>query len=153
MLRSAAARIAVAVFVLSPVQVDAQSVSLPPIHATAGTVVTFYLQTRLHPAAPNVIDGLPKGTTVSVKLLRTIDSEVDRDGAEFVGTLAAPLLSDKNQVILAANAEVYGLFALLRSANHPEGFRYELLVTRIKQNGKTYELTASTRPSLSDRRN
>ena len=152
MLRTAAARIAVAVFALSPFQVDAQSVALPPIHAAAGTVVAFYLQTRLHPSAPNVIDGLPKGTTVSVKLLRTIDSEVDRDGSEFVGTLAAPLLSDKNQVILAANAEVYGLFALLRSARHPEGFRYELLVTRIKQNGKTYELTASMTPSLSDRR-
>ena len=147
-----AALVVLNIFALPTTLIRAQSPALLPIHASAGTVVTFYLQTRLNPLAPNLIDRLPKGTTVSVKLLKTIDSAVDRDGSEFVGTLAAPLLSDTKQVILPANAVVYGLIALLRSASHPEGFRYELLVTKIKQDGKTYELTASTTPSLSDRK-
>ncbi|HTP68481.1 MAG TPA: hypothetical protein VMJ35_06215 [Dongiaceae bacterium] len=144
--------VVLSVSILSVVSVAAQSPGLSPIHAAAGTVVTFYLQTRLNPATPNVIDSLPRGTTVSVKLLRTIDSAVDRDGAEFDGILAAPLLSDKNEVILPANSAVRGLFALLRSASHPDGFRYELLVTKIKRDGKVYELTASATPSLSDRK-
>jgi hypothetical protein len=126
-----------------------QATEIPPLHATAGTVLTFYSQTRLKPADGNALDGLPKGTEVKVKLLESIDSRVGRDGLEFRGVLNAPLTSG-NEVIVHADAEVHGLLVLLRSRNHPDGFRYELLITSITENGKTYDLTAALSPSFFD---
>jgi hypothetical protein len=41
---------------------------------------------------------------------------------------------------------------LLRSRSHPEGFRYELLITSLTDHGKSYILTASLNPSLADSR-
>jgi hypothetical protein len=126
-----------------------QSASIQPIHAPAGTVLTFFSQTRLKPDTGNILDVLPKGTALKVKLLESIDSGVDRDGFEFRGVLSEPL-SIGNKVIVHADAEVHGLLVLLRSRNHPEGFRYELLITNITENGKTHELTAALNPSFFD---
>ena len=50
--------------------------------------------------------------------------------------------------MLHADAEVRGIFALLRSRNHPEGFRYELLITGVNDRGKNYTLTASLNSSF-----
>jgi hypothetical protein len=130
--------------------VFARSSNLEPIHAAAGTVLTFYLQTRLNPTAANVLDALPKGTVLRVRLLDSIDSSVDRDGASFRAALVSPVVSANNEIIVHADAEVKGLFVLLRSRNHPEGFRYELLLTSVTENGKSFDLTASLNPSFSD---
>jgi len=63
--------------------------------------------------------------------------------------LAAPLVSG-GQVIVRNEAEVRGLLVLLRSRSHPEGFRYELLVTSLTDRGKSYDLTASLNPTFLD---
>jgi len=97
----------------------------------------------------NALDDLPKGTVLKVKIAEAIDSNVDRDGLEFHGTLVAALRS-QNGVIVPAGAAVRGLLVLLRNSKHPEGFRYELLVTGITEKDKTYELTASLHPSFLD---
>jgi len=39
---------------------------------------------------------------------------------------------------------------LLRSKTHPEGFRYELLVTGLTDRGKSFDLTASLNSSFLD---
>jgi hypothetical protein len=122
---------------------------IAPVQVPAGTVVTFYSQTRLNPGAGNALDELPKGSVLKVRMLEAIDSNVDRDGREFRGVLAAPIMSG-NAVVVHADAEVHGLLVLLRSRNHPEGFRYELLITTIHESGKSYELTASLNPSFVD---
>lgn len=127
----------------------AQASGIKPIRVPAGTVLTFYLQTRLNPANGNAIDLLPKGTVLSIKVMDSIDSDLTRDGAEFRGLVVSPLVS-KDEVIIHADAEVRGLFALLRSRNHPEGFRYELLITGITDGGKMFQLTASLNPSFLD---
>ena len=126
-----------------------QKPTVEPIHVAAGTVLTFYLQTRLHPAHENAIDTLPRGTEIRVKILGSIDSSVDRDGAEFHGVLVASIVSGY-QVIVHAESEVRGMLVLLRSRNHPDGFRYELLVTGVKDHGKSLELTASLNRSVFD---
>jgi len=82
-------------------------------------------------------------------MLDTVDSAVDSDGTEFHGTLAAPLLLG-SEVIVPSEAEVRGLLVLLRSRSHPEGFRYELLLTGLTARGKSYDLTASLNPSFLD---
>ena len=140
-----------AVFCLSVVSGAAwtRNAGLKPVHVPAGTVLTFYLQTRLNPADGNVIDLLPKGTVLSIKVLDEIDSDVTRDGAEFRGVVTAPVVS-KDEVVIHADATVRGLFAILRSRSHPDGFRYELLITGIADGGKLFQVTASMNPSFQD---
>ena len=124
-----------------------QSTGIQPVQVAAGTVLTFYSQTRLNPGAGNALDVLPKGTILRVKLLESIDSSVDRDGLEFRGSLVTPLAFG-NEVLVRSDAEVRGLLVLLRSKSHPEGFRYDLLITNVTDNGKSYDLTASLNPSF-----
>lgn len=126
-----------------------QNPTVAPLRVAAGTVLKFHLQTRLTPAAGDTLDALPKGTVLQVRMLDSIDSGTDRDGTEFHGSLAAPLVSG-GRVIVGTEAEVRGLLALLRSRSHPEGFRYELLVTGLTDRGKSYDLTASLNPSFLD---
>ena len=126
-----------------------QSLSVAPIRVAAGTVLEFHVQTRLHPTRGDALDALPKGTVLQVRILDSIDSDVDHDGAEFHGSIVAPVVS-AGDVIVHREAEVRGLLVLLRSRNHPEGFRYELLVTGLTDHGKSYDLTASLNPSFVD---
>jgi hypothetical protein len=126
---------------LSPIAARAQSSDIAAIRIPAGTILSFHVQTRLKAAAGDALDALPKGTVLRVKMLDAIDSAVNRDGTQFRGVLASSIASG-DQVIVHADAEVRGLFALLRSASHPEGFRYELLVTGLVDHGEAYTLTA-----------
>jgi hypothetical protein len=132
-----------------PTVSSGQNSVLQPIHIYPGAVLTFYLQTRLNPNDASAVDLLPKGTILSVKVLDSIDSAVSRDGSGFRGVVVSPVVS-RDGVVIHAEAEVTGLFALLRSKNHPEGFRYELLVTEITDGPKTFQLTASLNPSFLD---
>jgi hypothetical protein len=126
-----------------------QNPTVAPLRVAAGTVLKFHVQTRLTPAAGDALDALPKGTVLQVRMLDSIDSGTDPDGTEFHASLAAPLVSG-GRVIVGTEAEVRGLLALLRSRSHPEGFRYELLVTGLTDRGKSYDLTASLNPSFRD---
>jgi hypothetical protein len=126
-----------------------QSLSIAPVRVAAGTVLEFHLQTRLHPTDGDALDALPKGTVLQVRILDSIDSSVDHDGAEFHGSIVAPVVS-AGDVIVHPEAEVRGLLVLLRSRIHPDGFRYELLVTGLTDHGKPYDLTASRNPSFVD---
>jgi len=126
-----------------------QSPAIAPLHVAAGTVLKFHLQTRLKPSADDSIDGLPKGTVLQVRMLDSIDSASDRDGTEFHGLLTAPLILG-DEIIVPSEAEVRIVLVLLRSRTHPEGFRYELLVTELTDHGKSYDLTASLNPSFLD---
>jgi hypothetical protein len=126
-----------------------QNANIQPIHAQLGAVLTFHLQTRLNPRARNEMDGLPRGTVIRVKMLNGVDSSVDRDGSEFHGEVVDSV-SAGSKVIVHRDSEVRGMLVLLRSKNHPEGFRYELLVTSLTDHAKTYDLTASLNPSFFD---
>lgn len=126
-----------------------QNANIQPIHAQLGAVLTFHLQTRLNPSSRNEMDGLPRGTVIRVKMLNGVDSSVDRDGSEFHGEVVDSV-SAGSKVIVHRESEVRGMLVLLRSKNHPEGFRYELLVTSLTDHAKTYNLTASLNPSFID---
>src|SRR5467141_1816629 len=126
-----------------------QTPAVEPVRVAAGTVLKFHLQTRLNPKAGDALDALPKGTVMEVRMLDSIDSASDRDGTEFHGALAAPLVLG-GETIIRSEAEVRGLLVLLRSRSHPEGFRYELLLTGLTDRGKSYDLTASLNPSFLD---
>jgi hypothetical protein len=127
----------------------AQTSAIAPFRVTVGTVLKFHLQTRLKPAANDSMDSLPKGTILQVRMLDAIDSASNPDGTVFRGVLVAPLVMG-DEIVVPAEAEVQGLLVLLRSRTHPEGFRYELLVTGLTDRGKSYDLTASLNPSFLD---
>lgn len=120
-----------------------------PVHVSAGTVLTFYLHARLNSTSGNGLDGLPKGTLLRVKMLDSIDSVINADGTEFHGTVVSGLTSS-GELVIHPGSEVQGILVLLRSRSHPEGFRYELLITGLRDHGKLYVLTASLNPSLTD---
>src|SRR5437660_8809189 len=124
-----------------------QAFKVGPVRVSAGTVLTFYLHARLNTANGDGVDGLPKGTLLRVKMLDSIDSAVNSDGTEFHGTVVSGLASSR-EVVIHPDSEVRGILALLRSRSHPDGFRYELLITSLTDHGKSYVLTASLRPSL-----
>lgn len=126
-----------------------QTSSIIPVRVTSGTVLTFYLHARLNPTSGDTLDGLPKGTLLRVKMLDSIDSAVNADGAEFRGTVVSGLTSS-GELVIHPGSEVRGILALLRSRSHPEGFRYELLITGLTDQGKSYALTASLNPSFAD---
>jgi|SRR5690242_10765459 len=126
-----------------------QASGIEPVHVTAETVLTFYLHARLNPTSGDSVDGLPKGTLLRVKMLESVDSAVNADGSEFHGIVTSGLTSS-GEVVIHSGSEVRGILALLRSRNHPDGFRYELLITDLTDHGKSYSLTASLNPSLVD---
>jgi hypothetical protein len=124
-----------------------ENFAIEPVHVTSGTILTFHLQKRLHPNSDNLPDVLPSGTILRVKILDGLDSSTDRDGAEFHGVIVAPIVSG-DEVIVHSDSEVRGILALLRSKSHPDGFRYDLLITRLTDHGKSYSLTASLNTSF-----
>jgi len=126
-----------------------QSAKIEAVRAPMGTVLAFHLQTRLNPADRNEMDVLPRGTVIRVKLLSGVDSSVDRDGSEFRGEVVESV-STGSRIIVHSESEVRGILVLLRSRNHPEGFRYELLVTSLTDREKTYDVTASLNSSFFD---
>jgi hypothetical protein len=123
--------------------------TLEPIRVPAGSILAFHLQTRLRHNAADPLDALPQGTVFHVKILTPIDSTTDRDGSEFHGSVASDL-SLGDGVVIHADSDVRGLLVLLRSKNHPDGFRYELLLTELTDHGKSYPLTASLNSSFYD---
>jgi hypothetical protein len=123
------------------------SPQISPLQIPAGTIVNFQLQTRMKAAAADVLGVLPKGTLLRVKLLDSIDSAALRDGSAFRGLIVSSVERD-DRVVIHPDAEVRGLFALLRSASHPEGFQYQLLVTGLIDRGQSYTLTAFLDPRI-----
>jgi hypothetical protein len=126
-----------------------QDTRIQPLQIAAGTVLTFHLQARMKPTGENEMDTLPRGTLLQVKLLDAIDSNAEHDGAEFHGSIVSAIVSG-NEVVVHPDSDVRGLFVLLRSASHPKGFRYELLITGLTDHGKSIALTASLNQSFSD---
>lgn len=122
---------------------------IEPLRFPAGTTLAFHMQNRLRHSEVDPLGVLPQGTVLHVKILNAIDSGVDRDGTEFHGSIVSDISLGEG-VVIHSDAEVQGLLVLLRSKNHPGGFRYELLLTQVTDGGKSYPLTASLNPSFVD---
>ncbi|HEV2314484.1 MAG TPA: hypothetical protein VGR94_04190 [Candidatus Acidoferrales bacterium] len=144
-------RLATVLFAVSLFSLSARSAppAIGQVHVNAGSVLNFQLQTRLKASNSDAMDEFPAGTVVRVKMLETIDSTRDADGTPFRGVLVSSLASG-TEIVAHTDAAVTGMLVLLRSREHPEGFRYVLLVTRISDGGKSYPVTASLSSSLYD---
>jgi hypothetical protein len=129
--------------------VQGQNSGIAQIHVESGTVLSFHVQNRLNPSAADVLNVLPKGSVLKIRILNSVDSTLEQDGTPFQGSVVSSLVSG-NRVVVHSHASARGLLALLRSRNHPDGFRYELLITRLTDHGRSYALTASLDPSFQD---
>jgi hypothetical protein len=131
---------------LFAIPAESQPPDVVPLRIAAGTVVTFHVQSRLRPTGGDTLDLLPPGTPLRVRLSERIDSTQDHDGSAFRGTLVTQIAS--GGAVIHEDAEVRGILVLLRSKDRPDGFRYELMVTGISEQGQAHALTASLSPSF-----
>ena len=126
--------------------VRGQSLSVKPIQIESGMVLNFRLQTRIQASAGDPLNTFPDGTVLPVKMLDSAHLWADADGVPFRGTVVGSLMV-ADHVVIHPGAEVRGLQILLRNRNHPDGFRYELLITDLIDQGEAHTITASFDPA------
>ena len=137
----------VCILVLFAATADGQNVK--PIQYKAGMVLSFHLQTRLQADAGDTLNELPSGAVLSIEMLDDAQRDANADGVPFRGIVTAAV-SYNGDVLIHSAAEVQGIQILLRSRNHPEGFRYELLITGLTDQGRSQTITAFFDPSLAE---
>jgi len=139
----------VCAFGLFALVVRGQALSIKPIQFESGTILNFHLQTRLQASAGDPLNSLPSGTALQVKMLGAAHRIADADGVPFRGTVVSSIIVG-DHVVIHSEAEVHGIQILLRNRNHPEGFRYELLITDLIDQGTPYTITASFDPTFAE---
>ncbi len=83
---------------------------------------------------------IPAGTSLSVRLIDSIDSERNQIGDQFRATLNAPVVID-DEVVVPQDADVQGRVVDVKSAGRYAGeSNLELELTSLSFNGKTYNL-------------
>jgi len=93
------------------------------------------------PPQPKVVE-IPAGSTVSVRMIDSIDSETDRTGQIFRASLDAPVVVE-DEIVVPAGTDVYVKLADARSAGRMTGrseLRLELV--RMQFQGKSYTLAS-----------
>jgi len=83
---------------------------------------------------------IPEGTSLSVRLIDSIDSDRNKTGDKFRASLESPILAG-GRVIVPKDADVDGEILALNSAGHFAGrSELSLALTTLSFNGKTYEI-------------
>jgi hypothetical protein len=94
------------------------------------------------PPQPKQVE-IPAGTTVSVRMIDSVDSEINHSGEVFHASLDAPIVVD-NDVVVPAGTDMYVKLVDARSAGRMTGrseLRLELI--RMQFQGKSYVLSSS----------
>ena len=94
------------------------------------------------PPQPKVVE-IPAGTSVVVRMIDPIDSEINHTGEVFHASLAAPLVMD-NEIVVPTGTDMYVKLVHARSAGRMSG-RSELglELVRMQFQGKSYALASS----------
>jgi hypothetical protein len=83
---------------------------------------------------------IPDGTSLSIRLIDSIDSDRNKPGDTFSATLESPLVAE-GRVVAPKNADVEGRVEELQSAGHFAGrSEIALVLTKLSFNGRTYEI-------------
>src|SRR3989449_1817908 len=96
------------------------------------------------PPQPRHVE-IPAGTSVSVRTIDSIDSEVNHSGEIFKASLDGPIVSD-GDIVVPSGTDVYIKLVQARSAGHMSG-RSELglELVRMEFQGKSYALESNER--------
>lgn len=86
---------------------------------------------------------VPSGTSLSIRLIDTLDSEKNQVGDQFRATLNAPVVID-DEVVIPQDADVQGRVVDVKSAGRYAGAADLVLeLTTLSFNGKTYNLSTN----------
>src|SRR5262249_31862486 len=130
--------------VVNNLQVAAASAaaSTPAPHSSSTPSPLPRQRTRsAHPEFVNTtVVTIPAGTSLSVRLIDSIDSDQNKTGDKFRASLESSILAD-GRVIVPKDADVDGEIVSLDSAGHFTGrSEISLALTRLSFNGKTYDI-------------
>jgi BON domain len=135
---------------MQPVVVDNPSLQTPPPEIAANTapqpdVVPVAAPTPAPPPPPqprNVV--IPASSTVSIRMIDSVDSSVNHAGEIFHASLDAPLVVG-DSVVVPRGADVYVRLAAASSAGHMKG-KSELHLELVKMDfqGRSYGLVSDT---------
>lgn len=118
----------------TPLREETRTAPAPPALAVAAPAEP--------PPQPRHVE-IPAGTTVTVRMIDSIDSEINHSGEVFHASLDAPLVVD-NEIVVPAGTDVYVKLADARSAGRVSGrseLRLELV--RMQFQGKSYVLASN----------
>ena len=112
----------------------------PPPAASAPTPAA-----PAEPAEPEPVRvTIPAGTSIQVRMIDSVDSEVHRTGQTFRASLDAPILVDGDEVV-PTGADVYLRLVQAKSAGRMAGrSELEMALARMEFQGRTYPLTSTT---------
>jgi len=122
----------------APASTQTETLAPPPPPAAAAPAAAAPA-----PPQPRVVE-IPAGTTVSVRMIDSVDSAVNHSGEIFRASLDAPLVVD-NEVVVPAGNDVFVKLVDVKSAGRISGrseLRMELV--RMQFQGKSYVLQSST---------
>ena len=86
---------------------------------------------------------VPYGSVLSVRLLESVNSDLNQPGDQFVASLASPVMVG-DRVVIPAEAGLQGKIVEVRSAGRFTGRSSLVLeLTRLAYNGKSYQLRTS----------
>ncbi|HYH00789.1 MAG TPA: BON domain-containing protein [Terriglobales bacterium] len=93
---------------------------------------------------PPVKVTIPDGTTFSVRMIDSVDSETAQAGQEFRASLDAPIVVD-DDVVVPAGADISGRVVDAKSAGRFAGkSALSIELTKLSFNGRTYSLNTNT---------
>lgn len=120
-------------------------VAAPPQIPDAATVVpAIPVPSPTPPSPPPKEVVVPANSTMTVRMIDTVDSSVNKAGEIFHASLDSPILID-NDVAVPAGADVYVRLANASSAGHMAGkseLRLELV--KLEFQGQSYPLVSGT---------
>jgi hypothetical protein len=94
------------------------------------------------PAPPPVTVEVPSGTVISVRMIDSRDSSVNRAGEEFAASLEAPIVVG-DKVLIQRGADARVRLNQVSSAGHVQGRSdLQLELVSITANGTTYNVTS-----------
>ena len=94
------------------------------------------------PPPPPVTVEVPSGTVITVRMIDSIDSSVNRAGEEFAASLEAPVVVG-DRVLIQRGADARVRLNQVSSAGHVQGrSELQLELVSLTANGTTYNLTS-----------
>ncbi len=126
---------------LAPVQATpAPAVQPAPVQTVAQTPAPT--PTPPPPPPPPVTVEVPSGTVISVRMIDSIDSSVNRAGEEFAASLEAPVVVG-DKVVIQRGADARVRLNQVSSAGHVQGRSdLQLELVSLTANGTTYNVTS-----------
>ena len=122
---------------------SAQTDSMPPPPPPAAAASAAAAPAPPAPPQPKVVE-IQAGSTISIRMIDSVDSAVNHSGEIFRASLDAPLVVD-NEVVVPAGNDVFVKLVDAKSAGRIAGrseLRMELV--RMQFQGKSYVLQSST---------